>query len=84
MILSSSVGAGYAWLAGVLIAGTAISLYVYFKIIRLMYERHPAKHSVGVSTNAPLAWISVGVCAIATIVLTFYPITPSNILPLVK
>lgn len=84
LILASAVGAGYAWLAGVLIAGTAVSLYVYFKIIRLMYERRPAKHVVGVNANAPLAWISVGVCAIATIVLTFYPIAPSNILPLVK
>jgi len=49
-----------------------------------MYERHPATGVAGVNGNAPLAWISVGVCAIATIVLTFYPIAPSNILPLVK
>ena len=83
LILSSAVNAGYAWLAGLLILGTAISLYVYFKIIRLMYEPH--EHKVAdVRQNAPLAWISVGVCAIATIALTFYPIAPSNVLPLVK
>ena len=85
LILSSAVSAGYAWLAGVLIAGTAVSLYVYFKIIRLMYERTEHKHVVEVRSNAPLAWISVGICVIATIALTFYPIAPSgNVLPLVK
>jgi len=84
LILSSAVSAGYAWLAGVLIAGTAISLYVYFKIIRLMYEPQSHKQTAALNGNAPLAWISVGVCAIATIALTFYPIAPSNILPLVK
>ncbi|GAC1653662.1 MAG: NADH-quinone oxidoreductase subunit N [Vulcanimicrobiaceae bacterium] len=84
LILSSAVGAGYAWLAGLLILGTAVSLYVYFKIIRLMYDRHEHKLVPGVGSNAPLAWVSVGVCAIATIVLTFYPVAPSNVLPLVK
>ena len=84
LILSSAVSAGYAWLAGILILGTAVSLYVYFKIVRMMYERHESKHVIGVTSNAPLAWVSVGVCAIATIVLTFYPVAPSNILPLVK
>ena len=84
LILSSAVGAGYAWLAGFLIAGTAISLYVYFKIIKLMYERTAPKHVVGARPNAPLAWIGVGACVIATIVLTFYPVAPSNVLPLLK
>ncbi|MDQ6929560.1 MAG: NADH-quinone oxidoreductase subunit N [Candidatus Eremiobacteraeota bacterium] len=84
LILSSAVNAGYAWLAGVLILGTAVSLYVYFKIVRLMYERHDAKPVAGAGAGAPLAWLSVGVCAVATIVLTFYPLAPSNVLPLVK
>ncbi|MDP9017042.1 MAG: NADH-quinone oxidoreductase subunit N [Candidatus Eremiobacteraeota bacterium] len=84
LILSSAVSAGYAWLAGVLIFGTAVSLYVYFKIIRFMYERDEHKHNLDVRSNAPLAWLSVGVCATATIVLAFYPVAPSNILPLVK
>ena len=33
---------------------------------------------------APLAWASAAVCVIAVIVLTFYPLTPSNVLPLVR
>jgi NADH-quinone oxidoreductase subunit N len=36
LILSANVDAGFAWLAALLIAGTAISLYEYFKVIRLM------------------------------------------------
>ncbi|MBV8726900.1 MAG: NADH-quinone oxidoreductase subunit N [Candidatus Eremiobacteraeota bacterium] len=84
LILSSLVSARYAWLAGLLILGTAISLYVYFKLIRLMYERQEPKLIVGVNSRAPLAWLSVAVCAVATLGLTLYPLTPSNVLPLVK
>jgi hypothetical protein len=32
----------------------------------------------------PLAWASVAICAVAVVAMTFYPLTPSNILPLVK
>ena len=39
LILAATVGAGYAWLAGMLILGTAISAYVYFKIVRAMFAR---------------------------------------------
>lgn len=83
LILSSSVAAGYAWMAALLIVGTAISLYAYAKVIYAMYgrakrETHDAKPFV------PLAWASAALCAAAVIVMTFYPLTPSNILPLVK
>jgi NADH-quinone oxidoreductase subunit N len=83
LILSTNVGTGFAWLAGLLIAGTAISLYAYFKIIRLMYEPHVRPHET-VRAAAPLAYVSVAVCAVVVIVMTFYPFTPSNVLPLVK
>lgn len=83
LILSSSVSAGYVWMAGLLIAGTAISLYAYAKVIFAMYgssrtQGHEVKPFV------PLAWASVAICALAVVVMTFYPLTPSNILPLVK
>ena len=43
LILTTTVSAGYAWLAGILIVGTAISAYVYFKIVRAMFAvRFPA------------------------------------------
>jgi len=83
LILSSMENAGYAWLGVLLILGTAISLYGYFKIIRLMYERQPAHHPA-TPARAPLAWLSVAVCAVLVVVITFYPLTPSNVLPLVK
>jgi len=83
LILSSAVNTANVWLGGMLIAGTAISLYVYFKVIRLMYDRQAAvRHDAG--TQSPLAWAGVALCAAATLILTFYPIAPSNVLPLVK
>jgi NADH-quinone oxidoreductase subunit N len=83
LILSSSVNAGYAWLAAVLIAGTAISLYAYAKVIFAMYGR--GRHQTrDVRPYVPLAWVSAGLCAAAVVAMTFYPLTPSNVLPLVK
>lgn len=84
LILSSTVSAGYAWLGVVLIAGTAISLYAYAKVIRAMYLRDEHAHTHDASPAAPLAWVSAAVCFILVIAMTFYPYTPSNILPLVK
>ena len=84
LILAAATNAGYAWLAGVLIAGTAISAYVYFKIVRAMFVRiDPAHVRDERSTNA-LPWIAVVVCAAATFVLGIVPLAPSNVLPLVK
>ena len=84
LILSSSVGAGYWWLAALLIIGTAISLYAYAKVIRAMYERDEHSKAHDVRPFVPLAWASVAICAIALIAMTFYPLTPSNVLPLVR
>ncbi len=85
LILASAVNAGYVWLCALLIIGTAISVYAYFKIARAMYAR---------TTGAPIArafvpasalpWIGIVLCAVATLVLGFYPLTPSDVLPLVK
>ncbi|MBD5655851.1 MAG: NADH-quinone oxidoreductase subunit N [Candidatus Eremiobacteraeota bacterium] len=85
LILASAVSAGYVWLAALLVLGTAISVYAYFKIVRAMYAR---------TTGAPilrpfrpasaLPWVGVAICAVATLVLGLYPIAPSDILPLVK
>jgi NADH-quinone oxidoreductase subunit N len=83
LILSASVNAGFTWLAALLIIGTAISLYAYFKIVRAMYDPHdhPAP---GLRTGAPLAYAGVVLCAFFVLAMTFYPLTPSNVLPLVK
>jgi len=85
LILSSSVDAGYAWLAGVLIVGTAISVYVYFKIVRAMYARTTgADIQRAVKPASLLPWLGVGICAVAILVLGLYPVAPSDVLPLVK
>jgi NADH-quinone oxidoreductase subunit N len=84
LILSASVGAGYAWLGGVLVVGTAISLYAYAKIVRLMYQRSEQVRTHEAHPLVPLAWISAAACFVVVIAMTFYPLTPSNVLPLVK
>ena len=82
LILASSVGAGYWWLSVLLIAGTAISVYVYFKIVRVMFVRVDVAHVRDERSANPLPWITVAVCAAAVFVLGLFPLTPSNVLPL--
>ncbi len=84
LILSSSVNAGYAWLGAVLIAGTAISLYAYAKVIRAMYQRDDHEHTHDMHPFVPLAWISAMACFVLVIAMTFYPLAPSNVLPLLR
>jgi NADH-quinone oxidoreductase subunit N len=84
LILASSVNAGYAWLAGLLILGTAISVYVYFKIVRAMFVRIDEKHVPDQRSTNLLPWVSVAVCAVAVFILGIYPLAPSDVLPLVK
>jgi NADH-quinone oxidoreductase subunit N len=85
LILASTVDAGYAWLAGLLVIGTAISAYAYFKIVRAMYAR-----TTGVQIQrrfrpaSALPWIGVTICAVLTLVLGFYPVAASDVLPLVR
>lgn len=83
LILSSSVASGYVWLGALLIVGTAISLYAYAKVIRIMYVREEGEVR-DVRPFVPLAWISAAFCAVLVIAMTFYPLTPSNVLPLVR
>ena len=84
LILAVTVGAGYAWLGGVLILGTAISIYVYFKIVRAMFAQVDPRHVRDERSTNPLPWVALAVCAAATLVLGLFPLTPSNVLPLVK
>jgi len=83
LILSANVNAGYAWLAALLIAGTAISLYAYFKVVRMMYDPHD-QPAATVRIGAPLAYAGIALCALFVLAMTFYPLTPSNVLPLVR
>ena len=84
LILAATIGAGYAWLGGVLILGTAISAYVYFKIVRVMFARIDPRHVRDERSPNVLPWVAVAVCAVLTFALGLVPLTPSNILPLVK
>ena len=84
LLLASMVGAGYVWLAGVLILGTAISIYVYVKIVRAMYAPVDLAHVHEVRPASYMPWVGVAVCAVMVVVLGFYPIAPHDVLPLVK
>ncbi len=83
LILASTVGAGYAWLGGVLILGTAISIYVYFKIVRAMFTRVDEAHVRDERSANGLPWVTIAICAVAVLGLGLYPFMPSNVLPLV-
>ena len=84
LILAVTVANGYIWLAAALIVGTAISLYAYAKVIRAMYAPQERAHGGDLSPFVPLAWASAAICAAVVIAMTFYPLTPSNVLPLVR
>lgn len=84
LILSVTVGAGYAWLGGILIVGTAISAYVYFKIVRAMFAQAGPRRVRDERSANVLPWVAIAVCAVATFALGLVPLTPSNVLPLVK
>jgi NADH-quinone oxidoreductase subunit N len=84
LILAVTVANGYIWLAAALIVGTAISLYAYAKVIRAMYAPEEAPRGGDLRPFVPLAWASAALCAAVVIAMTFYPLTPSNVLPLVR
>jgi NADH-quinone oxidoreductase subunit N len=85
LILASAVDAGYVWLAALLVVGTAISVYAYFKIVRTMYARTAgAEIARTLHPASALPWVGVVLCAVATLVLGLYPLAPSDVLPLVK
>jgi len=84
LILASTTSAGYVWLALLLILGTAISVYVYFKIVRIMFVRADEAHVRDERGPNFTPWIGIAVCAAAVFVLCFYPLTPSDVLPAIK
>jgi NADH-quinone oxidoreductase subunit N len=85
LILATAVNAGFAWLAVLLIVGTAISAYAYFKIVRAMYARTTgAEIRRAFVPASALPWVGVAICAVATLALGLYPVAPSDIVPLLK
>ena len=84
LILASTVAAGYQWLAWLLIAGTAISIYVYIKIVRAMYVPVDLAHIREIRPLSYAPWIAVAVCAVATIALGIYPAALHDVLPRIR
>lgn len=84
LIMSSTVITGYIWLAGLLILGTAISIYVYVKIIRAMYVPVDMKHIREIRPFSYAPWIGVAICAFATFFYGFYPVALHDVLPRIR
>ena len=66
-----------------LILGTAISIYVYFKIVRAMFVRVDPAHVRDERATTPCPGSRSPLRA-AVFALGIYPLTPSNVLPLVR
>ena len=84
LLLGGIVQAGYAWLAVMLIIGTAISIYAYAKIIRAMFARVENVHVRDERPRHPLPWIAVAICALATLILGIHPIPLQAVTPLLR
>jgi NADH-quinone oxidoreductase subunit N len=84
LILASSLGAGYAWLAAILILGTAISIYVYFKIVRLMFVRVDDAHVRDERPANGLPWVAVAICVVAVLALGLHPFVPTSVFPALR
>ena len=82
--VAAKFGMAYLWLSGLLLTGTAVSLYVYFKIVRAMYAPLRSPRALPAAPRSGvLPWIAVAVCFAGVIVMGFYPKTPSDVLPTV-
>ncbi|TAM61066.1 NADH-quinone oxidoreductase subunit N [bacterium] len=77
-ILSTTIHTGYWPLGALLVIGSAVSFYVYFKVIRAMYARVERFSHPEVRPPSQLPWIAVAICAVAVIVLTFVPVMPGD------
>jgi NADH-quinone oxidoreductase subunit N len=84
LILASTVATGYLWLAGLLLLGTAISIYVYIKIVRAMYVPIDAAHVREIKPLSHAPWIGVAICSLATFVFEFYPVALHDVLPRIR
>ncbi len=84
LILATSVTTGYVWLAG------AADRRHRDLALRLRQgdprdvRARPHGEARDLRPFVPLAWASAAICAAAVVAMTFYPLTPSNVLPLVR
>ena len=71
LLFGSAIAAGQVWLALAGVVNSAIALYYYVNIIRLMYLVTP-QPATPIRIALPLR-LAVGVCAIGTLVLGLFP-----------
>jgi len=56
LLFGAALGAGWIWLAVVMVANVALSLYHYLRVIRTLYLRAPSEQASVDSTTTPNAW----------------------------
>jgi NADH-quinone oxidoreductase subunit N len=79
LLFGAALEAGRAWLAAVAVINSAIALYYYVNLIRLMYFLEPIQPAPMVLR--PSLRLALGVCAAATVLLG---LQPSSLLGLIK
>ena len=72
LLFGSAVRAGLVWLAIVAIVNTAIALYYYVNIIRLMYLAETPRQVVPLHSPLQLK-LAIGLCGVATLLLGLFP-----------
>jgi len=72
-LMSSSINAGFIWLAGIMALNSAISVYYYLKLVVYMFLKEPNEGSdVLYMNSAPVALrVIIGFSAVATVLATF-------------
>ena len=71
LLFGAAIDAHAPWLAVAGILNSALALYYYVNLIRLMYFNQPAQHTIVVV--APAIRLALGICAAATLVLGLFP-----------
>ncbi|MHC1625596.1 MAG: NADH-quinone oxidoreductase subunit N [Methermicoccaceae archaeon] len=72
LIFSSAIYAGLAWLAIIAILNSALSLYYYARVVKVMYWGTPAPEMVGKREPA-MYMVAIMIALIGTILLGVYP-----------
>jgi NADH-quinone oxidoreductase subunit N len=72
-LVASAIGAGEWLLLGALIAGSAVSLFYYLRIIVIMLQGPPAPRLVAAAPGALLVGTALGAVLLAVLVLGVYP-----------
>lgn len=70
-LFNAAIQGGFYWLAIIGILNSAVSLYYYFRIVRVMYMDDPSRTAA--LSFSPQIKVTLGITAFATLILGLYP-----------